>query len=645
MIYQEILNKINTAKTAYYQTGRSDLTDQEYDLLVEQAERLGYVETVGAAPVDNIKKITHEHPMLSLDKCHSSAEVFKFMNNHDVLAMEKADGLTVSATYIDGILTRLETRGNGTVGNDIMFHANSIENLPKYIEQMGKYVIDGECVILYSDFEKINEKMIPTERYSHPRNLAAGSLNQLDPSVSKRRHLRFYAWDVIECGEYNSLATNLAYAEKLGFDTVNFDYINAASDDCGSLINNAITHIRDEAELNSMPIDGVVFKYNDIKYGKSLGMTGHHPKLAIAFKYKDDVYPTKLRSITWQVGKTAQITPVANFDPIDMDGVVVEKSSLHNISIIKQLGLTNGCTCYVKRSNDVIPQIESIDNDGDGDIEIPVTCPECGSPTRIVKDNNSEVLYCTNDNCPGKLLGIWKTFVSKKGMDVDGLSEATLERFLRLGYLTNMFISLYELKDYKKELYKLDGFGKRSIDNLLAAIEASKSVDLQHFITAFSIPSIGEGQSKLLVAKFKTFEEFSKACDDQYDFSKIPGIGPVLSRSINQWWMLNHMQMMDIAQIVEFQSDDIMNQPEGDLIFAGKTFVVTGSVHHFKNRSELQHKIESLGGKVGSSVSKNTDYLINNDVESTSGKNKKAKELNVPIISEENFLDMIEINN
>ena len=636
MNYQEMVEKIKLAKKSYYGDGKVIMTDAEYDRLVEQAERLGYIETVGSAPVDSIAKITHEHPMLSLDKCHTIQEIKDFIGFKTVVAMDKADGLSLSATYIDGVLTRLETRGNGQIGNDIMFHASSIENLPLHINKSGKYVIDGECVILRKDFDEINNKMAVPERYSNPRNLAAGTLNLLDSSISKKRHLRFYAWDVIEGGG-NSLMGNLAEAHTLGFNTVSFMSVKDSD-----TLEEDLNMFKSRSEEYGFPIDGVVFKYNDIAYGKSLGMTGHHPKNAIAFKFKDDTYETKLRSITWQIGKTNQLTPVANFNPVDMDGVIVEKASLHNISIIKQLGITNGCTCYVKRANDVIPQIDSVEQDGNGEIEIPKFCQICGEPTKIVKANDSEVLYCTNDYCAGKTLGLWTTFVSKKAMDIDGLSEQTLKVFLSRGYLTNMFLSVYELHQYKKELYKLDGFGKKSIDNLLTAIENSKNVDLVHFITAFSIPGIGTGQSKLIAAKYHTFDEFMKACDNQDDFTKIPGIGKVLDASIKNWWVNNHMQMMDVAAVCKFEEDnsDFMNKPEGNYPLAGLTFVVTGKVNKFANRTELQNKIEELGGKVSGSVSKNTNYLINNDVTSTSGKNKKAKDLGIPIISEEDFLAM-----
>ena len=631
----EILKIIKKAKNDYYLTGRSELTDKQYDDFVEEAEKLGYHETVGTPPVDNINKIKHEHQMLSLNKAHTSEEVKKFINNKDFVIMYKADGLSISATYIDGLLTRLETRGDGDIGNDVMFHADSFINLPKHINKTGKYVIDGECVILHSDFETINKKLAESEKFSNPRNLAAGSLNQLDPNISRKRYLRFYAWDVIE-GGCNSLYKNLDEAIALGFDTV----YHCKTNDTDHLTD-LFDMIRETARNTGFPIDGVVIKYDDLKYGKSLGATGHHPLNAIAYKFEDDKYPTKLIRVEWQVGKTSQITPVAVFQPVEISGSIVEKCSLHNLTVMKSLQLTNGCTVYVYKANDIIPQIDSAEQDGDGEIEIPSTCPICGEPTRIVKDNDSEVLMCMNDSCPGKLLGKWKYFVSKKAMNIDGLSEQTLKLLLTLGYIGESFITIYELDQYKKELYKLSGFGKKSIDNLLVAIERSKDVDFVHFITAFSIPMIGEGQSKIICKKFHTFEEFAQACDNDFRFDSLDGIGEILNRNIHQWWVNNNWQMLDVAQVVRFKDDGFMNKPTGNFPLAGKTFCVTGSVHIFKNRDELKERIEELGGKCAGSVSKNTNYLINNDKESTSGKNAKAKELGTPIISEEEFLLMI----
>ena len=629
-----IIDQINAAKEAYYNSGNPIMTDTEYDALLREAEQMGYTETVGFAPVESINTITHEHKMLSLDKRHTVEEVQDFIGDKSVVAMWKADGLTISCTYIDGILTRLETRGNGQVGNDIMFHANSFENLPKKINKAGKYVIDGECVILYSDFEKINAKLADEFKYKNPRNLASGSLNLLNPEKSAKRHLRFYAWDVIEAdGISNSLTENLIEASHLGFDIVMALCV-------GFNIKEILDIMRKDAQTIGFPIDGIVFKYDNRSYGKSLGATDHHFRNAIAYKFEDDKYPTKLKDIVWQIGKTGQLTPVAIFDPpVDISGSIVEKASIHNVNIMKQLGLTKGCTVYIYKANDIIPQIYSAEPDGTEPFDIPVVCPECGAPTYIKKDNDTEVLMCSYENCPGVLLGKWEHYVSKKAMDIDGLSSATLETFLKRGYLDHVFVNLYSLGDYKKELYKLDGFGKKSIDNLLVAIEKSKDVTLQRFITAFSIPGIGEGQSKLICAIFKTFDEFYDAACNGYDFSNIPGIGKILNANIHKWIVNNGWQMIDVAQVVRFVEEQ-KSTPTG-VSLSGKTFVVTGSVNHFKNRDELKKIIEDLGGKCAGSVSKSTSYLINNDTESTSSKNIKAKSLGVQIISEEDFLKLI----
>ena len=634
---KEIIDQINEAKRLYYTTGRSPLTDYEYDELVKQAESLGYVETVGTAPVNNIEKITHDHLMLSLDKCHTVDEISKFIKDKTVISMWKADGLSISCTYIDGILTKLETRGDGEIGNNIMFHAGSFENLPKVIHKSGKYVIDGECVILQKDFLDINSKLADDARFSNSRNLAAGSLNLLDPKISAKRHLRFYAWDVIEGGKDDSIVENLREAQDLGFDMVMCGYVNNTNES----IQKALDLLKRSSISEGFPIDGVVFKYDQISYGKTLGKTGHHFKNGIAYKFFDERIPSKLQSVTFQVGKTGQLTPIANFTPVTISDTVIEKCSLHNISVMKQLGLTNGCTVYIYKANDIIPQIDSAEYDGYGDIKVPSKCPICGGETKIIKENDSEVLYCMNPDCHGKVLQRWATFVSKKAMDIAGLSEATLDKLLKLGYINSCFVTIYQLGKYKKELYKLDGFGKKSIDNLLAAIENSKDVDLIHFITAFSIPGIGEGQAKLLTKKYRTFEEFAAACDNQERFDKISGIGPILHLNIINWWFNNNHQMIDVATEVRFKEEDFMNPPEGNFPLAGKTFCITGSVSHYKNRGELQKDIEKFGGKVASSVSKNTNYLINNDKESASSKNVKAKSLGVQIISEEDFLCLI----
>lgn len=628
--------QIVAAKEAYYTTGKTIMSDAEYDALVARAEKLGYIETVGSKPVGELPEINHEHPMLSLDKVHTPEETAKFCGDHEVVAMYKADGLTVSATYEDGVLVRLETRGDGQVGNDIMCHAGSFKNLPLTIDFRGRYVVDGEAVILNRDFEMINSKLPDGQEYKNARNLAAGTLNLLDPAVSAKRHLRFYVWDVIE-GNRRLLTDSFSKAESLGFDVISYAYVSELT---ANNIEEIVNMMKEEARDDGFPIDGVVFKFNDLDYGRSLGYTGHHGRGAIAYKYQDETYPTKLRSITWQVGKTGKITPVANFDPVIIDGTVVERASLHNISVMRDLGPTVDCTCYVAKKNQIIPQVESCDDDGVGEFLIPGKCPVCGGKTEISRSNNTDNLVCVNDDCPGKLLGKLKQFVSKKGMDIDGLSEATLDRFIDLGWLGE-FIDIFSLVNHRQQMINLDGFGKKSADKLLAAIEASRhSVKLPNFITALSIPGIGEMQAKLICKTYPTWDEFWAATESG-DFSQIGGIGDVLNANIHDWFRVNYQHVDNLVKLLDFEDGEIMNPPETSSRIAGMNFVITGTLSHFKNRDELVNEIEKYGGKVVGSVSKKTDYLINNDVNSNSSKNLKARELGIPIISEAGFLDMI----
>lgn len=631
---EELTNKIQAAKDAYYNSGDTIMSDAEYDRLVDQAMHLGYIETVGSKAADALPKITHDHLMLSLDKVHTIEDVDKFIGNRAALFMYKLDGLTCSATYNDGILVRLETRGDGYVGNDIMVHAKSFDNLPLTIDKPGKYVVDGEAIILRKDFDKINDKLPEDQKYKNPRNLAAGTLNLLDPAISLTRHLKFYVWDVIE-GYDNTLQKSLDNALDLGFDIAPY----AICRDNSALM---IPALKVDADEDGVPIDGIVIKYNDMSLRDALGHTGHHFQNAKAYKYEDETYPTKLIRIEWTQGKTGQLTPVAIFEPVVIDGTVVEKASMHNISIMKQLHPTIGCTCYIYKANQIIPQVDFCEDDGVSEIDTPVVCPTCGGITNIVKDNQSEVLMCTNPNCSGKLLGKLKHFVSKKGMDIDGLSEATLSKFIDLGWINN-FIDIYTLGNHYQQMINLDGFGKKSADNLIKALDESrKNVKLENFITALSIPGIGEGQTKVICRKYTTWDKFHNAAISSADFSQIDGIGNVLNRNIHTWFKSddNDKQSVSLAGIMNFASD-FMNEPVGSTPISGMTFVVTGSVEHFNNRDELKAKIESLGGKCAGSVSKKTDYLINNDVGSTSGKNKKAIELNIPIISEEDFLELI----
>lgn len=643
----ELIKKLNTAAKAYYTTGRSELSDKEYDELLEQLQIMeketGIILSnspsvnVGSEAVDNIRKVEHDHPMLSLGKVHDIEDVAKFIQAGDVLGMFKADGLTVSARYEDGRLVSLETRGNGYVGNDIMFHMNSFENLPIKIYASGTYVIDGEAVIKYDDFEEINKNLPEDQKYRNPRNLAAGTLNLLDPNISGKRHLRFYAWDVIEGGG-DSLFQNLMEAKLLGFETVDFFLIKREEIQVERL-KDFTDFVRKLSREEQFPIDGVVFKYDNLQYGKTLGSTEHHFNNAVAYKFEDDRFPTKMIGIDWQLGKTGQITPVLHFEPVEIDGTIVEKCSAHNLSILKQLHPTKNCTCYIYKANQIIPQCDGVEDDGDSEFDIPTVCPVCRAPVRIDNANGTEVLMCTNPECSGQLLGRMVHFVSKKGMDIQGLSEATLEKFIKFGWIST-FNDIYTLDRYYSEMKSLDGFGEKSARKLLQSIADSRSVDLQHFITALSIPGIGEGQAKILCKRFQKWNEFVTAGTGKFDFTQLAGIGTVLNENIRDWFrtVYDKERISILAHEMKFKAGVLETK---DQPLKGKTFVITGAVYHYKNRNELKNKIESLGGKVAGSVSGKTDFLINNDASSNSSKNIKAKQFDVRIITEEEFENLL----
>lgn len=640
---RELINKLKEASVSYYR-GNPIMSDYEYDKLYDSLLKIenetgtiysdSPTQNVGAEAVDEINKCTHDHPMLSLDKVHGVDEIAEFAN-HDVVAMYKADGLTVSATYIDGILAKLETRGNGEIGNDILFHASSFENLPLKINRKGKYTIDGEAIIKTDDFERLRE-MNP--EFKHPRNLAAGTLNNLDPNISRTRHLRFYAWDVIEGGTYTLLSKNLYEAQSLGFDVVAF-YLVTKEDVNNYSLKDLLTFMKKLADEENFPIDGLVFKYNNIPYGKSLGMTGHHPRNAIAYKYEDMTYPTKIKDVEWTLGKTGVIVPTLVFEPVEIGSVKVEKASIHNVSIFKKLNPTKGGIAFIYRANDVIPQVDKTESNGNESFEIPKTCPVCGGKTEVVKTENTEVLMCTNQSCKGKLLGKLNTFVSKRGFDIRGLSEQTLSKFIELGWV-NSFIDIFNLKNHKQELVTFDGFGTTSVNKLLKAIEDSRhNVNPRNFLVSLSIPGIGEGQAKSIINAYGSVDKFFNALENGA-YINVNGIGDILNNNIFNWYenIYKDDNIDTLLSIIDFETE-MSCQTDSNL--NGLTFVVTGSVNKFKNRKELEEFINSHGGRVSGSVSKNTDYLINNDKTSSSSKNNKAKELGIAIITEDEFMELV----
>lgn len=652
------VNELNKASEAYYNTGQPIMSDAEFDNKLEELrqweEETGIVlsnsptHNVGAIVLDNIKEVTHKTPMLSLEKCHSTEEIVKFANNHNLVASVKLDGLTVRLTYKDGDLILAESRGNGIVGSDVTEHVKQFTNVPLHINKEGTYVIDGEALIKLDDFAEINK----SGEYKNSRNLAAGTLSSLDTSVVNDRKLSWYAWEVVEGDSDNSFYERLLNAQNLGFDVVPcYDITINEFNQLQIHIDNFINI----AEKENFPQDGVVFKFDDITYGKSLGNTSHHFRNGIAYKTFNDSVETELLDIEWTMGKTGSLCPTAVFKPVEIDGTIVERASLHNLSVMKEIAgsiMWKGQKLGVYKSNMIIPQIrwaEQFKMNGNSDnfdkyfLIIPNKCPYCGKSTEIKKENDSEVLYCTNEDCKGRLLGKLTHAVSKSVLNIDGLSESTIEKFINLGWL-NSIKDIYHLSDHKNEMKALDGFGKKSVDKLLASIEKSRKTSLEHFLYGLSIPLLGKSASKMIAEAvdydFDTFISEMTMNGAEY-FRYLPGIGDALISSLNTYWKNHYSDILQLANEFTFETPNlVLNEIPKTL--QGKTFVVTGSVNHYKNRDELKTDIEAHGGTVVGSVSSKTNYLINNDINSTSSKNQKAKSLNIPIISEEEFLKLIQ---
>lgn len=650
------VRELNRASEAYYNTGQPIMSDYEFDKKIEELkqweEEIGIVlsnsptHNVGATVLDNIKEVTHKTPMLSLEKCHSVEEIIKFANNHNLVASIKLDGLTVRLTYKDGDLVLAESRGNGIVGSDVTEHVKQFTNVPLHINKEGTYVIDGEALIKSDDFAEVNKN----GEYKNSRNLAAGTLSSLDTSVVKERRLSWYAWEVVEGAKENdSFTFSLMEAEELGLDVVPNANLGYSEMD----IEEVIEYCFDKAKEYNLPQDGVVFKFDDVEYGKSLGNTSHHFRNGIAYKVFNDSVETILRDIEWSCGKTGILTPVAIFDTVDIDGSEVSRASLHNISIMEEIMDSPwiGQKIGVYKANLIIPAIrwaEQVDYDNQNSsnkqfLDIPSVCPICGASTRIIKDNDSEVLYCTNEDCKGRLLGKLTHVVSKSALNISGLSESTLNRLIKFGWVTSIK-DIYHLSDYKNHMIVLDGFGKRSIEKLLNSIEESRNTNLERFLYALSIPLLGKSASKMIAEAvdrdFDTFIDEMTMKGAEY-FKYLPGIGDALINSLNTYWKSHYSEIIQLANEFTFEKPNlILNEITKTL--QGKTFVVTGSVNHYKNRDELKADIVTHGGTVVGSVSSKTSYLINNDINSTSSKNQKAKSLNIPIISEEDFLKMIQ---
>ena len=644
------VEELNVASEAYYNSGSPIMSDAEFDSklneLKEWEEATGIVfsntptQKVGSVVLKDIKKITHKTPMLSLEKCHSTEEIKKFAVEHNLVASIKLDGISCRLIYNDGDLIRAESRGDGTTGNDITEAVKQFKNIPLHINKEGTYVIDGEALIKLDDFENVNVD----GEFKNSRNLAAGTLSSLDTSVVKSRKLSWYAWEVVEGykEEVNSFYLNLIEANALGFDVVPMCDVSTYEFNNLQKIIDSMSKV---AEEKFLPQDGVVFKFDDVKYGKSLGNTSHHFRNGIAWKAANNDVITTLKDIEFTMGKTGTLTPTAVFDTVWCDGSNVERASLHNISIMNEtLGRPyKGQVIAIYKANLIIPQIRWGDKCDDSIsyndiITIPDKCPICGGGTKIVKENDSEVLICTNPDCKGKLLGKLTHAVSKNALDLDGLSEATIQKFINLGWLSSIK-DIYHLSDYKTKMSVLEGFGTKSINKLMKSIEDSRNTTFDRFLYSLSIPMVGKTASKAIsnecdgmIGKFIQIMLVNHA---KY-FKRISGIGDSLVKSLDDYFEKHYEEMWELSQEFKFS---VQNTKKSGTSLSGMSFVITGSLNKIKNRDALKEKIESLGGKVAGSVSSKTTALINNDVESTSSKNKKAKSLGVPILSEDDFIE------
>ena len=630
---KELTGLLNKASDTYYNTGNTIMEDREFDTLVEELRNLeqetGFVmatsptHKVGYEVKSELQKVAHNHPMLSLAKTKDWNEFIQYFCNKDVIGMLKMDGLTCSLRYINGELVSAETRGNGEIGEDILHNIKTVNTVPQNIPYKDELIVDGEIICTYQDFEPFSTE------YKNPRNFASGSIRLLDSNECAKRPLTFVVWNVIKgFDDENSFLRKLVLIDELGFTVVpwtsSFDW-------------DAKEFLVNKAKKLGYPIDGLVGRFDDIKYGESLGATSHHSNAAYAFKFGDETYETTLRGVEWNTTRTGIIAPVAIFDEVDLDGALTTRATLHNLSIIEQLELGIGDTITVYRSNMVIPKIG--DNlTRSNTLKIPTTCPCCGKPTEVKYTDNSKVLMCTNPDCAAKKLARFTHFVSRKCMNIDGLSERTLEALISHGFVNN-YRDIYHLADHKAKLYKLDGMGKKYVDNLLESIENSRNVKLENFITALGIPNVGLSAAKTISNYFKgSFIEFNNAFWNRFDFTKLDDIGGTTAQSIDIYMSNNSEEVYSLAQEMNFIVEETKSS---GVDLSGKAFCITGSLEHYSNRDALVKAIEDNGGKYVSGVSKKTNYLINNDKTSTSGKNKKAIDLGIPIISEQDFINMI----
>lgn len=648
---KELVSILNEASKAYYQGKEEIMSNYEYDRLYDELllleDRLGTVlpdsptQKVGYEVVSSLVKSEHHVPALSLDKTKDVNALASWLNDKTGVLSWKMDGLTIVATYDNGKLTKAVTRGNGFIGEDVTHNARYFEGLPAEIPDKRHIEVRGEAVIEYAAFERINDLLPVDGKYKNPRNLASGSVRQMDSKVAASRKVKFFAFTLVNASELGIglICNSLSHLGMLGFNVVGYTLVTAND------LKVHVSTMQSKIASNPFPSDGLVLTYNDIAYGEGLGTTGKFPKNAIAFKWKDETAETVLRDVEWSPSRTGLINPVAVFDPVELEGTTVNRASLHNISIIRKLGIGIGDRITVYKANMIIPQVaENLDRSNS--LQLPEKCPVCGSPTEVYfGTDGSESLFCTNPDCRAKLVGRLEHFVSRDCMNIDGLSTETLEKLIAAGYL-NEVTDLYHLKAHKAEIAEMPGFGQKSVDKLIENIESSRNTTFRRLFASLGIPNAGRDVAKLLDKVFSGSPNQGKLSwlalytqDGKYQLEQVDGIGPIIADNIRKWFSSHRGLFQELLNELTV-TDDLTGESQGKAL-DGKTFVITGSLEQFKNRDQLTSLIETNGGKVAGSVSSKTSYLINNDSTSSSGKNKKAKELGIPVITEAEFIELL----
>lgn len=641
---KELVSLLNKASRAYYQEAQEIMSNYEYDRLYDELKELedelgitlsnSPTVNVGYEVVSELPKERHESPMLSLDKTKEVEELKNFVGDQKVLMSWKMDGLTVVLTYRDGKLYKAVTRGNGEVGEVITNNAKVFKNVPVQIAYQGELILRGEAVIGYKDFEKINQEIEDVDaRYKNPRNLCSGSVRQLNNQITAKRNVMFYAFTLVQADGVdfqNSRACQMEWLKSQGFTTVEYYMVTRDT------VEDEVAKFSSKISENDFPSDGLVLTYDDIAYGRSLGRTAKFPRDSFAFKWQDEIRETVLREIEWSPSRTGLINPVALFDPVELEGTTVSRASVHNISIMEELELGIGDRIEVYKANMIIPQIaENLTRSGVKDI--PCKCPVCQGETKIRQVGNAKALYCMNPECQAKHVKSFALFVSRDALNIEGLSEATLEKFISRGYI-HTFADIFHLDQYKEKIQKMEGFGEKSYKKLTESIEKARTTTLPRVIYSLGIAGIGLANAKVICRELKyDVESLLKVSEEE--LNEIQGVGEVLAKAFVGYFAdAKHVEnFRRLLNELTIPKETVTKQQ----IFEGVNFVITGSVKHFANRGEVKELIESLGGKVTGSVTSKTNYLINNDVTSTSSKNKKANELGIPIISEETFLELV----